>query len=37
MVFVSQLQKIGTEMASRQEPRQQGRGREEVQRAVGGI
>lgn len=37
MVFVSQLQKTGTEVASRQEPRQQGRSREKVQRAVRGI
>lgn len=36
-VFVSQLQKTGVEMASRQEPRQQGRGREKVQRAVRGV
>lgn len=37
MVFVFQLQKTGTEMASRQEPWQQGWGREKIQRAVRGL
>lgn len=37
MVFVFQLQKIGTEMASRQEPWQQGWSRAKIQRAVRGV
>lgn len=37
MLFVSQLQKVGIEVASRQKPRQQGGSGEEVQRAVRGI